>query len=1118
MGKISEKLKKISAEILKYWEITYNSIAVRISFVSILFVVAMLFFIPLFFDNSMLKFSLIQKISRATEADFDINGDVEVSFLPTPTVTINEAVLLNYKYKPTFSKNEELFNFYAKTIKIKFSILGIYEDKLANGIEFEDGFFEIFSDPKNIVQRNNKITEVLVGYKKLPAVSPTESGLSISNKIFKFSEIIDDDFRYYIQKIPYISFKNCAFSFFNKLGKNKDFNNINGYLNFSKDYYYGEGTISSENIVSKFEYQAIFNADSAKPKSYLYISSPNLEVKTKGNFTGENNGLMSSRFIGDTTINIKDFKNFYQTYFADEKSHIFSKLKSSNSPIKIYSNIENDKEELNFQNIKIESQIVNGGGDLYFAVHKETPIIDVNIDLENIDLDSIISQDAIKIENYDLSKTIDENRNDKLVDENTIDKTKIVNTPNQQENQTANNLSNTSSNNQIISNPLQSSPALDFNFKDFDIVGDIKIKTFKFFDNEFKDTNIYVSVNKTGEIMILPAIVKTPGNGSLYIRGIVKDTQTLPKFIGTIDFKGNNLNEVIAWLNLENNNLKFQNLNSFRIFSNVLMLPNYTALNEIYININKNETEIFGDSKIIRENKNATNIYNFEFSELDFTKYFVFKNDKSFFSNSQSLIKKMMWLNNINSNNQISLKFNKLIFDQQEFLDQRLDIKINHGYFNIDNLILKSPKTDLSANFKIDLGTTQPTFDLKIFAGKLQQLNLVNSNQDLTKPVISNDNLKNITNLFRNNEKQNSILEKFYEIPSLESFYGRIDIDVGEFTTKNKKISNIKFNGNLKNGTIESVKNSWQDFNGTLSFDGLIDLKETKIINGKFDLKNIELNKFLKDTLNTDSIGGVANISGNILSVASNAKEFFNDLKSEIRFNCVQPSIKNFGLNDLVKKMFNIKLYQSELKDPEKILFNKDANTYFKQAKGVISFKNNAEDTIKIELNAPATNAILSGTIDSQKMTFDWLFNAVFLTGNSQKQTPINLAIKIKGNANEYSSSANTNQIRQYLGLQNQTNKTSKEEFAPKTQEPQASNNSSSSTNPTVISNNNLPTQEPQAINGAQSTVNNPIQNQQPLSENINPTPKVPDLPSANIPSKNPPKNREEFKVLETDE
>ena len=217
-----ELIIKILQESKKYRDVIIHSKVLRLIFFGGIIAGLLLFFIPLFFDNSMLKFSLIQKISRATNADFDINGEVEVSFLPRPTITISEAVLLNYKHQPNFAKEEELFNFYAKNIKIKFSIFDIYSDNLASEIEFTDGFFEVFSDPKNIPQRNNKITEVLVGYKKLPSVSPTESGLSISNKIFKFSEIIDDDFRHYLEKIPSIRLTNCSFSFFNKLGKNKD--------------------------------------------------------------------------------------------------------------------------------------------------------------------------------------------------------------------------------------------------------------------------------------------------------------------------------------------------------------------------------------------------------------------------------------------------------------------------------------------------------------------------------------------------------------------------------------------------------------------------------------------------------------------------------------------------------------------------------------------------------------------------------------------------------------------------------------------------------------------------------------------------------------------------------
>ena len=99
----NEKILKFAQDCKKYRDIILASKAIRISSVIIGIVIFLLFITPLFFDNSMLKFSMIQKISRATNADFDINGDIEVSFLPTPTIKISEAVLLNYKHKPTFS-------------------------------------------------------------------------------------------------------------------------------------------------------------------------------------------------------------------------------------------------------------------------------------------------------------------------------------------------------------------------------------------------------------------------------------------------------------------------------------------------------------------------------------------------------------------------------------------------------------------------------------------------------------------------------------------------------------------------------------------------------------------------------------------------------------------------------------------------------------------------------------------------------------------------------------------------------------------------------------------------------------------------------------------------------
>lgn len=1022
-------------EIKKYWEILYNSIAIKIIFFINLFIFTILFLIPLTFDNSLLKFSLIQKISRATEADFDINGEVEVSFLPTPTVIINDAVLLNYKHKPKFSKNEELFNFYAKKIKIKFSFFAMSDDNLAKEIEFDDGFFEAFSDPNNIPARNNKITEILVGYRKLPSISPSDSRISISSSIFKFSQIVDDDFRFYLQKIPSVKFNDCAFSIFNRLGKNKDFSKINANFNFAKDYNFGEGSFFSENVASKFELQANFNVDSIKPKSYFFVTSPNLEIKIKGNFSEENKGFSSTKFNGDMSIKINDLKSFYQTYFGNEKSHIFAKLKSNSNSIRIRSEIENEEKELNFKNIDIDSQIIKGNGDLYFAVHNETPLIDIDLDIENLNLDAILSQDAMKIENYDLTKAIEQltlpdiNDNDSTKNSLAVAQNNIQPNNNNLSSNPANPIKNnekrlpnpsptnqnpdpktlvTANNNLANNNKLTSTNSnkistFNDNAKDLDVIADIRIKNIEFLFTSLKDCNLYLDINKTGEILISPAIIKTPGDGSLFVRGTIQNTATFPKFIGVVDFKGKNLNEILKWLNVEINSIKFEKLENFRIYSNLFMIPNYTALDEVYFNLNNSETELFGKTKIIRENKNTTVINNYEITNLDFDKHIKFQKNNSFLNNSQSLIKKSLWLNNISSINQISLNFNRLIFNNEEFLNQKFEIGFNRGFMSIDNLHLISDKTDLNLNLLVDIADKTPSINLKMYGGKINLFNDNNLDKKNEETPYTNQknkedaeknasqDLANLSKIFKNqNDQPQSFLDKFYDIPSLETFNGIVDIDIGKINTNTKTIDKFILKGNIKNGTIESVNLNYNDYNGTIDFKGILDIKGNKIINGLVNLKNVSIQPLLSETIKIDNISGIANISGNILSVASSKKEFFKDLKSEIKFSITQPIIKNLGLNDLVKKMFNPKLYQSELQEPEKIIFNSNLQTFYNQARGNLNFKNSHTAKLRFELNGKALNSIVTGDFNSLEQQFDLLYNSVFLTGNSQKPVPLN--------------------------------------------------------------------------------------------------------------------------------
>jgi hypothetical protein len=172
--------------------------------------------------------------------------------------------------------------------------------------------------------------------------------------------------------------------------------------------------------------------------------------------------------------------------------------------------------------------------------------------------------------------------------------------------------------------------------------------------------------------------------------------------------------------------------------------------------------------------------------------------------------------------------------------------------------------------------------------------------------------------------------------------------------------------------------------------------------------------------------------------------------------------------------MFSVQTYRNELMEPEKILINPASQTIFKQASGTIQIGDGkGKGRVRINVSAPAINGILSGKINLTNNSSDILFNAIFLTGSRQKQTPINIATSIKGAMNDISQSTNSDQVRQYLGLPKL--KTVVEVTAPIDTNPAATleDTTSTATNPPEKTAENptpetQPTQAPQAQPAAQ--------------------------------------------------
>jgi len=151
-------------------------------FVAILF---FLFIIPFILSTKGLKFAIEQKVSNITKANFNINGNVAISFLPTPAIKINDSFLLKYQ------NDGKICNLGVGKIKISFPFFG-GSDGNVNKIVFENASAECYYQDSKIENNSNKFTTYFAKFNNQELYSKNQNKVSnneLSLKIFDINEI-----------------------------------------------------------------------------------------------------------------------------------------------------------------------------------------------------------------------------------------------------------------------------------------------------------------------------------------------------------------------------------------------------------------------------------------------------------------------------------------------------------------------------------------------------------------------------------------------------------------------------------------------------------------------------------------------------------------------------------------------------------------------------------------------------------------------------------------------------------------------------------------------------------------------------------------------------------------
>jgi len=953
----------------------------------------LLTFLPYLFNNSALQFQIEQRVSAALKANLEIGGKVDVALIPTPSITVHDVILQDYKHGDTN------YSFYAKKVTIKLSFLSSLMGEFAvDKIIFSRAILQNYNSDAKPDKMQDELTDILAKKSGSRSLNKKSDG-GISGKIFvdlfKINEFNTESFNF--TNLPEIFIRKSSLVTYDKFSNKSETLDINARTTFSAKKIIANGSFATQDIINNFTLNAKFHQkiddDSDKNNSTLELTSSYGNFKISGVFPDENLGFLKSKFKGKIEAEIFDLKNFYRIYVSRD-GFIYNKINPSIKSIKLKASIINNEGQVIISNIFVNSNIVNGRGDVTFDLSAALPIIDVKLNLENIDLDAVwLSDKEIAI--------ADAAQNAKTAATKTPDE---ASTDKPEESDNSNN-SNLDSETKKEENALTLNLTKDI--RDFDLTAEITVSRVKYLNEEIKNVDLYTTISKQGEILILPLTLEVPGGGLFRMSGVLEN-YTTPKFIGSLDARGTKLSNILKWLQIESQNLIYDNLKDYNLYADIMLIPNSTILNNIYLNINNGQSELLGEARIHYTTKTSGIISNFHVNNLTMEDYFLTSGQNIYLSPG-SLLKKLLWLNNLTSNNDLSLSFDKLIYKDSTFNNQSIKMRFGQGYFEVSELKLNSNDLDLSASLAVDISGTNPKLDLAINAKNFTYQSLKNnSDSDEAKTDDSKPNLV---------AKKITALDQFYALPSLEGFGGDISFDLKHSSFDDFVADNVKIAGKLKDGIISFTGFSADIYNGNLTYTGVVGIKFDKAVSGNATLTEIALKPLLSDLVGIKNIDATANISASIENLASNKEEFFKNLNSSVQLSAAGVTVDNYGLNDLIKKMFNIKNYAEDLRDPEKILFNPNSKTNFKQATGTIVFEKGRDNLFRFNVETVAANGIVAGKIDLIRNKIDGSANIVFLTGSLSKQVPLNIATNLKGDFGNIRQSSNLDQIKQYLKL-----------------------------------------------------------------------------------------------------
>ncbi len=898
-------------------------------------IIGLLIILPIFIQEKALRDQIEKSLSQKIGSQLRIEK-VSVSFFPTVKLKItNASVNLVVKQYQT-QINVPFIDISPRIFSIFYGPLAIKEIRLHN-VDVSAVF----------IQSPEQVAAKIAEQSSLTKYNNVEIGFF--NKLLDFNDstkIFDPKNIEYLQVDHGYMLKQ----------------DLEGKMNFSEVNFLLHNQLEKERLTISSSFFAeeiptnlnlVINARSGGDSS-LEVKSPIINIVANGNFNQSSlSDLINSNFSGKIEAKIIDLKAILSNYLSKDNL-LFRKINAS-QPIIISSDISNNQGNIKAENILLKSTLINGTGQIAANFSNQTPKIDANFNLSDIDIDKIWFFGAINGGKI-IPKNIQEPQNQSLNQEKPDNISKILDPL-----------------------PVKQGKPL---FPNLDLRAAIKINTVKYYEQDLADINLEIASEK-GNILLKNLSGKLPG-GDLKITGSLDQQNELLNLQGKIDIAGSNLEKTLNWLKISLANLKPSVLGQYNFAANFSSFPHVTFLTDINLSINQGNNLLSGAIKIDNSGEFSASNSNLKINNLNYEEYFL-ANVGDYYLSPGSMLNKWLWLNTINSENNVNLTFEKLHYNNCDLANQSLNFAFGQGYFRLLDFNSEAPNFNVRGSFDVDISSSKPILNLKIQAKNLQ-----------------------------NDDPKQDYYSHFFQLPSLESFNGSIDVSIDNLSLKSWKAQDIEMAGTLGNGIIRFDKFDLKTYQGSLKYKGEIVIKNVKTVNGSIEMLAINNQEFLSNLFNINNIDGVSNLSAAINSSGESKDEFWRNIRGQAKFISSDVVVNKFGVEDLSKQMPYPQKYQNQLSEPLKILYNPETKSSFNKANGQIAFTKKNMHDFNIAVSQNIINGVISGTF-GENQDISGTANFIFLSGTLQKPTPVSLAVNFKAKAGEIVNSTNLADVERNL-------------------------------------------------------------------------------------------------------